>query len=155
MKLAELKAQVYECWRDLSEFQSAIVEPDRFKPEVRRFGDLRRKITWEKAYAAFKAKNCYDACLDAWTLIRYSFNFTPDRWDYPYRHQVIEAFLTLPEGLDLIKLGLEQLLSAPFTTQDRKDASGFFELVQEQPGRIGLPVGSVRQLASPHPARAS
>ncbi|NET31357.1 MAG: hypothetical protein F6K19_05065 [Cyanothece sp. SIO1E1] len=36
-------------------------------------------------------------------------NYTPDKWDYELRHQIFEAFLTNPDGLELIKTGLEQL----------------------------------------------
>ncbi|HBL11353.1 MAG TPA: hypothetical protein DD379_08080 [Cyanobacteria bacterium UBA11162] len=130
MKITELKDQVYQCWTDLSNFKGAVIQPENFKQEVRQYGDLRRKSTWEKAYAAFWAKNCYDSCLDAWTLIRYSFNFTLDRWDYEYRYQIIEEFLQIPGAIELIQLGLEQLLSQPFTQHDRRQAHGFFELTE-------------------------
>jgi hypothetical protein len=151
MKLAELKQQAYEAWECLSTFKGAVVQPQNFKAEVKQqFGDLRCKQTWVKAVARFTARNCYDACLDAYSLILYDFNFTPERWDYEYRHLIIEEFLAIPGALELIKLGLEQLFSSTFTSQEREQAHGFFELVPAAAGRIGLPVGSIPQLAGTH-----
>lgn len=132
MKLAELKQRVYECWARLSTYNCAVVQTENFKPEVRHFGDLRCKETWEKALAQFRALNAYDSCLDAYKLILYSFNFVPDHPEYEYRHQIFEAFLTLPDGLDLIRTGLEQLYSNDFTPEEREGANGFLRLVQEE-----------------------
>lgn len=146
MKLPELKQRVYEAWEFLSGYRGSVLQPERFKPEMRTFGDLRRKETWVQALARFEALNAAHDCLDAYNLILISFNFTPDRWDYEYRHRILDEFLMVPGAIDLLKLGLEQLFTSPFTDQDRSEAHGFFELVAEQPGRFGLPVGSVRQL---------
>ena len=44
----------------------------------------------------------------------------------------------LPEALEIIQTGLEQLFSSEFTQQDREEANGFFELVQEQCERRGI-----------------
>lgn len=46
MKLAELKQRVYESWECLSSYNSAVIQPENFKLEVRRYGDLRCKTTW-------------------------------------------------------------------------------------------------------------
>ncbi|MGB7444124.1 MAG: hypothetical protein WA919_23915 [Coleofasciculaceae cyanobacterium] len=54
------------------------------------------------------------------------------RWDYELRYQILEEFLTIPGAFELIEMGLEQLFSSNFTQQQRKRASGFFELVAEQ-----------------------
>jgi hypothetical protein len=135
MKLSELKQKVYQSWKSLSSFKGQLLNPDDFKSEVRHFGDLRRKQTWVRALARFEAVNAYQSCLDASSLLLYSFNFTPDRWDYDYRHQIFEEFLMYGNALDLIKLGLEQLYQHPYTEDDRREAHGFFELVAEQAGR--------------------
>ena len=147
MKLKELKQQVYECWRDLSAFNGALVQDAQFKPEVRQFGDLRRKSTWQKAYTVFWAKNIYDSCLDAWMLCTRFFNYSPNQWDYELRFDVFDEFLKLPEGLDLIRQGLEQLYSSDFNDKDRSNTNGFFELAegwgrqQQQLGLAAEPVG--------------
>lgn len=140
MRIKELKQQVYEEWHRRHWYHQAVCKPttptgdEMFKREIRTYGDLRFKATWVKALARFSALNSYEACLDASNLILYDFNFTPDRWDYEFRHQVIEEFLMLPGALDLIRLGLEQLFSDTFTQQERSQANGFFELVQEHTG---------------------
>lgn len=146
MKLSELKQATYQAWQDLNTWKGQVMQPENFKSEVKTFGDLRRKDTWVRALARFEATFAHRSCLDAWSLILHSFNFTPDREDYEYRHAIFEEFLLYPDALDLIKLGLEQLYSADFTPQEREEANGFFELVAEQQTRRGLPINIVRRL---------
>lgn len=153
MKLSELKQKVYRSWEFLSSFKGQLLNPGNFKPEVRIFGDLRRKDTWIKALARFEAILAYQSCLDASSLLLYSFNFTPDRWDYEYRHQIFEEFLMYGNALDLINLGLEQLHQYPYTEDDRREAHGFFDLVSEQRRRGGFPIERAgRQLTAPSAA---
>lgn len=143
MKLPELKQRTEEAWKDLHEAKGAIAVRS-LKDEVRAtFGDLRRRDTWVRALATFEAQFHHAACLDAWSLILHSFNVTPDRWDYEIRHEFFEAFLQLPDGLELIKMGLEQLL-INFEAEERQ-CDGFFELVAEQQerGRDGFSIGSI------------
>jgi hypothetical protein len=153
LKLADLKQQVYQCWTHLSEFNGALVQPENFQAEVRQqFGDLRCKQTWINAYCQFTAQNSADVCLEAWTLIRYDFNFTPNRWDYELRHQILEAFLTLPEGAELLKIALEQLFGDLFTPDERSEASGFIRLVAEQQARGRLSTIPIRGTLGSHAA---
>jgi len=143
MRSSELKQQVYADWYRRHWYNQAVcvssspTQDEGFKQEIRTYGDLRLKTTWVKALARFAALNSQEGCMDACNLILYDFNFTPDRWDYEFRYQVIEEFLMLPGALDLIRLGLEQLFSDTFTQEERRQAHGFFELVQEQRGRTG------------------
>lgn len=147
MKLSELKEKVYQAWKDLNTWKGGILmQPENFKPEMKTFGDLRRKDTWIKALARFHATLAYNSCLDAWSLITHTLNFTPDDWDYEYRHLIFEEFLLYPDALDLLKLGLEQLYSADFTPREREEAHGFFELVAEQQTRRGLPTDNLWRL---------
>jgi hypothetical protein len=155
MKLAQLKQKVYEAWEFLNTYKGRVLQPENFQAEIRTFGDLRRKNTWVKALARFEALNAYHNCLDAYMLILNDFNFTSDRWDYEYRHQIVDEFLMIPDALDLLKLGLEQLFSEPFTQEDRKEAHGFFELVEEQRGRIGLPIRLIWRLPETQQTPAS
>lgn len=155
MKLTELKQHVWDAWEFLNEWKGQVLQPENFVAEVKRFGDRRYKRTWVKALAHFEAVNAHQNCLDAYMLILNDFNFTPDRWDYEYRHEILDAFLMYPDSLDLIKTGLEQLLSSDFTPTEQAEAHGFFELVEErggEPGRIGLPIGSDRRLPAASPA---
>jgi hypothetical protein len=153
MRISELKQQVYEEWHRRHWYNQAVCTPsvpagdEVFKREIRTYGDLRFKSTWVRALARFSALNSYEACLDASNLILYDFNFTPDRWDYEFRHQVVEEFLMLPGSLELIRLGLEQLFSDTFTQEERSQANGFFELVQEHSrGTRGIATESIGQL---------
>lgn len=133
MKMKELKQEVYESWKDLSAFNRALVQPEHFKPEVRKFGDLRYKKTWEAAYCTFTGRNMMDSCLDAFTLITIQFN--PEWWQEGLRHLLmptLDEFLKLPEGLKAIKQAFEQLVGDYTTSRDKENAHGFFRLVQEE-----------------------
>ncbi len=140
MKLPELKKKVYEAWELLSGYRGCVVLPHNFKGEVRKeFGDLRCKDTWIRALARYEALNASHDCLDAHHLILETFNFTKERWDYEYRHLIVDEFLAIPGAVDLIKVGLEALFSEEsFTHEERSSAYGFLELVAEKQER-GLP----------------
>ena len=142
MKLHQLKKAVHYRWQSVIEINEAVVQPEQFKDEIRRqFGDLRYKATWEKALARFYAQIIHDACLDAWGLILYGLNFKPGDRFYEYRHQIFEEFIAFPDGMELLKAGLEQIFySNDFTPQERKEAqgNGFFELVREQSAGRGV-----------------
>ncbi|MBP0017995.1 MAG: hypothetical protein J7647_10610 [Cyanobacteria bacterium SBLK] len=158
MNFAELKKETYEMWECVSTFKGAVVQPEYFKGEVKTFGDLRCKETWKKAYCSFYAKMIRSSILDAYNLILYQFNPSPDDWDYELRYRIFEEFLTFPDGLDFIKLGLEQLFSSDFTRQDREEARGFFLMVQEESargGEFGGAIGSLREFAKLARAQAS
>ena len=111
---------------------------------MKNFGDRHYKKTWIQALCGFEAALLYKSCLDSWALITINLNFTPDRWDYEYRHQILDEFLMYPDGLEIIRNGIEQLYSADFNTQDSEEANGFFRLVAERErdaGRIDLLIG--------------
>jgi hypothetical protein len=134
VKLNRLRQKVYENWSEINHSKRAIATKD-FKDDVRKnFGDLRRKDTWSKALARYYAHTANIMCLDAWSLILYTLNFTPDSEYYEFRHLILDEFLMFPDGLDLIRMGLEQL-QANFDSNERKEAHGFFELVAEQQQR--------------------
>lgn len=153
MKLNELKAQVYDLWQGyITYYRGAVVQPQQFKTDIRKeFGDLRRKRTWEQAFCRYSALHSRVGLLDADRLIRLDFNFTPDREDYPYRHGIFDEWMSLPEGLEMIKTGLE-VLFRDYTSEEREEVDGFLRLVKEQraAGKLtGVPVG----LAGAVPAR--
>lgn len=129
MQLEELKAHTYECWKDLSDFNGALIQSENFETEVQQFGNLADSKTWQQAYAAFWARNIFDANSDNRTLITTFLNYTPDKWDYELRHQVLEQFLAIPGAMDCIQNGLEQILGNPIDTQEETIAHGVFELV--------------------------
>ncbi|HAX86552.1 MAG TPA: hypothetical protein DCY91_09825 [Cyanobacteria bacterium UBA11370] len=133
MKLSILKQKVYHAWECLSTYNSALVQSENFKSDVRYYGDLRRKKTWEKALVAFIAQNMFDSNLDNYNLILWQFNFTPDRWDYEFRNQILEEFLALPGGLDCLVNGLEQIFQSN-DIEDKEKASGLLTRVVKKSG---------------------
>lgn len=153
MKLRELKSKVYEAWEFLSSYRDCVVLPEHFRGEVRQeFGDLRYKETWMRALARYEALNAFHDCLDAHYLVLHTLNFTKDRWDYEFRYRIFDEFLIIPGALDLLKLGLEQLMSDSFTPSDRRDADGFYQLVAAQQGRDRLPTEFAGRLPGTHTA---
>jgi hypothetical protein len=132
MKLKELKERVRDLWEGyLVYYRDVLIQEQQFKSDIRKeFGDLRRRDTWERAFCRYSALHSRVGLLDADRLIRFDFNFTPDRDDYEYRHRIFDEWLALPEGIELIKTGLE-VLFRDFTAKQREEANGFFRLVQE------------------------
>jgi hypothetical protein len=149
MKLQALKQKALSLWKDIAEIDQVVLQPEHFKAEVKTIGDLRRKATWERAIARFEARIFHDCCLDAYNLIVHSLNFgTEGRWDYFLKDLIIEEFLSYPDGLDMIRIGLEDLFKLDFSAQVRDAAYGLSAMVQQQlecRGNIGQSVGSVRQ----------
>ena len=155
MKLYELKPKVYDAWEFLSSYRGCVMLPEHFKADVRKeFGDLRYKETWIRALARYEALNAFHDCLDAHSLVLHALNFTKDRWDYEFRYRIFDEFLTIPGALDLLKLGLEQLMSDSFTPSDRRDADGFYQLVAEQRGRDRFPTELAGRIPDALPAPA-
>jgi hypothetical protein len=155
MKLQDLKARVLDQWEFSHECNSALPAED-FKSAIRKYGDLRKKATWVKAYATLKATNTYDSCLDAYKIITISFN--SEWWaaeTREYLTEVFDAFLTIPGAIDLIRTGLEQLFSDYCTPDEREHTDGFLKLVQGATERIGLPTGFVRGFPRLNAAQAS
>lgn len=154
MKLKRLKELTYGAWARLSVYNGALVQPENFKPEVRRVGDMRYKATWEKAYAQFRVKNildCFEGCDSLITLhLNPHFGSDEDRELYSL---VLDEFLAQPEGPEYIRLGLEQIFGESFDTEDREAARELLGLVgaRREAGRgepDGLPVDLERQLRS-------
>jgi hypothetical protein len=155
VKLDELKQKVYSAWECLSDFNDALIQPENFLQEVRAFGDLRRKSTWQKAYCSFWARNIFDSNSDNRSLITVFFNYTPAQWDWELRHEIIDQFLAIPGGADCIINGLEQIFNYPIDKKEEEIACGVLSLVQEQSGGSGrIAAGAVRQLAGFNEARA-
>lgn len=159
MKLPELKKKVWALWTKLNSWKGELTSsPESFVAEMKRIGDRRYKQTWITALCRFEAMLSYEACLDSWALLTISFNFTPDRWDYEYRHQILDEFLMYPDGLEIIRTGLEQLYSNDYA-EERENADGFFRLVAEREGRdrrIGVANGFARTaITGTRPAAAA
>lgn len=147
MNIKQLKTYVYEAWVRLHTFNGAVVQPENFKSEVRRYGDLRKKSTWKKAVAAFRAQNFFDSNLDNYNLIIWHLSFPNNEWDYEFRYQIMEEFLMLPGGLECVINGLEQIFQYN-NTEDKEKANELLKMVAEQSTGTGsIATGFIRQLA--------
>ncbi|MEO1619672.1 MAG: hypothetical protein AAFU53_01425 [Cyanobacteria bacterium J06632_3] len=129
MKIQQLKAKVLRLWKALHSWKGDLMSPPAcFGLDIKKqFGDRRYKATWIRALARYEAQMSYESCLDSTLLITTYLNFSPDEPVYEYRHDILEEFLKYPNGLDLIRQGLENLYA-----RDREKAHGFFELVAER-----------------------
>ncbi|NEO84996.1 MAG: hypothetical protein F6J87_12195 [Spirulina sp. SIO3F2] len=136
MKLQELKVRTQELWNYSHKSHGAIAIPSDFKPELRHFGDLRRKTTWAKAYCHFYARQIHDCCLDAFT-VPLSLSLPETDWRYPYHEAIFDEFMKLPGGLALLREGLEQLFIDPdyCTPEEREEGYRVLGLVQGQASR--------------------
>jgi len=83
-----------------------------FKDEVRqRFGDLRRRSTWEQAAIWMAAQGMAQSYLEPYQILGYmvSPTYMNDLIRQHYGQQVIEAMLQFPGVIDILKDGLEQV----------------------------------------------
>jgi hypothetical protein len=132
MKLHELKKLVWSAWCNLNSWQGELTStPESYMAEIKSFGDRRLKSTWIKAFSRFEAMFTYETASDSWGLIGICLNFTPDRQNYAYRHEILDEFLLYPDGLDMLKDALEHLFSSNFSPKDRDEAYGFFKLAAQ------------------------
>lgn len=116
LKLYSLKVITYDCWLSLLEVNqtshSRCEKPSQdqvFKKEMRFYGDLRRKITWEKAYPAVKSQVLWSVSDDSKLLIEVSLiqQSKKEGWRY-LLPQVVEEYMMLPGGADSLAQGLSQ-----------------------------------------------
>jgi hypothetical protein len=115
-KLYELKTKTYECWLSLLEVNQAFhiscekpSEDKVFKKEMRFYGDLRRKDTWEKAYAAVMARFLWSVNDDNKFLIEFYLiqQSKEEGWRY-LLPRVVEEYMMLPGGAESLAQGLSE-----------------------------------------------
>lgn len=82
-----------------------------FRSEMHRYGDLRRRATWEKAAIQLTAQGLAQGLLEAYQVIGYM--VSPDYMNCPIRQQygsqLLDAMFQFPEIVELIRQGLEQV----------------------------------------------
>lgn len=154
MRLKELKEKVYSIWELVHTSKRTLIQPENFKPEIRTYGDLRRKVTWEKALAVLWAKAMWSTNSDNFTLVTVMLNPSSGGWEYEYRYSIFEQFIAIPGAIECIKNGLEQIFDYyDDPSEAQEECRGLFELVQSTTGRaigtgtIDLRFGVQRQLA--------
>jgi hypothetical protein len=134
----------------LHRFTQTVIQPENFKQEIRTYGDLRYKATWQKAFAVLEARNIWEANSYNKDLITTQFHYDPSRWDWELRYEVIDQFLAIPGARDCLIDGLEQIFQE-WDIEDRERANEFLKMVQGQSGRANtIPIESFRQLNAAH-----
>ena len=150
MKLAELKRRTWRQWEKSHSWKGQLTSsPDSYVADIKFFGDLRYKATWERALAKYIAQRAYEGCLDSWMLPLYMLNFQPSDWEHEFRYQILDEFLLYPDGLYLIKQGIEDVFQQDLTNEEEKRLDGFFGFLAEKKERdrtIGGTNGSLLRL---------
>ena len=108
-----------------------------FKSEVRqRFGDLRRRSTWEAAAIWLLAQAIAQAHLEPYEIVGFmvSADYDPnDPVRQHYGEQVVKAMFQFPEIIDIIRQGLEQIYRDGYT-EERQLVETFIAQGHQLPG---------------------
>jgi len=146
MKLAALKEKTYRTW--LLDF--LIEDPETpiqtactdlaFKSVIRdRFGDLRRRSTWETAFVSLKAQSMYNNNSHSQYLVELSFISAPVKEGYAeYVPQILEQFLKLEGGMDCIVTGLQYALKNGLAVTTTPAVLNFLQLGYQVAKRLQL-----------------
>ncbi|XHX79457.1 MAG: hypothetical protein RBJ76_05870 [Stenomitos frigidus ULC029] len=146
MKLATLKEKTYRTW--LLDFliedpetpiQTACIDL-AFKSVVRdRFGDLRRRDTWEAAFVSLKAQSMYSHNSHSQYLIERSFIESPQKEGYSeYIPQILDAFLQIKGGMSCLVTGLQYALKNGLALTTKPAVLNFLKLGYQVAKRLEL-----------------
>lgn len=146
MKLAALKEQTYQTWLidyliDDPETPVQTATTDlAFKSVIRdRFGDLRRKSTWEAAFASIMAKSMYEHFDERHFLIEHNFIEFPQQYGYSeYVPQILEQFLQIKGGMECIVSGLQSALQHGLYEATKPAVLNFLKLGYQVAKRLQL-----------------
>ena len=174
LKIQELRRAAYDGWEMLCSMQDVrtgfplseeVSEAEAlclpyanplFKNEVRdRFGDLRRRSTWEKAAIAYSAHAMVQSYLEPAAVVGYM--ATPDYLNCKIRQhygdRVIDEMFQFPEILPIVKRGLEQLLWEPsspeYEARDRETALQFLNRFRSKLPAVALPAIALPGIVAP------
>ncbi len=159
MKLAALKEKTYRTW--LLDF--LIEDPDTpiqtactdlaFKSVIRdRFGDLRRKATWEAAFVAVLAQSMREHNSHSQSLVEREFILFPQQEGYSeYVPQLLETFLKTEGGMECIVTGLQYALKNGLAVTTKPDVLSFLKLGYQVAKRLELEQAFSRAMAESLP----
>ena len=146
MKLAALKEKTYRTW--LLDF--LIEDPETpiqtactdlaFKSVIRdRFGDLRRKATWETAFVCLKAQSMREHNSHSQYLVELNFITWPEKEGYAeYVPQILEQFLKTDGGIGCIVTGLQYALKNGLAVTTKPALLNFLQLGYQVAKRLQL-----------------
>jgi len=151
--LKGLKEKSYFLWCYLTDveaqFGAVFAEQyARFKQAIRsQFGDLRYRVTWERAWSSLTADHLWENLDDNRFLIQLFTEFAPQEgWDHLIAF-ILDRLLQNGEALDCIKRGLERILqlspNAEFTAERKLFHAVQAALArQTATGRASLPTAA-------------
>ncbi len=140
MKIQELKAEVRSSWEVANLTDGTPTVDSLFKTEIRKFGDLRRKATWEAAAIALEARWLLGGAENRDLVEYFCAPDTPVGLEY--NQEVLDYVLAHKDGLERIKNGLESLYLTPITPNDREYALSFLKRISgyEEIPDLALPM---------------
>ncbi|WP_346294136.1 hypothetical protein [Sphaerothrix gracilis] len=106
-----------------------------------RFGDLRCRSTWKNAAIWLHAQAIAQGYLEAYEIVTFmvSADYDPSNLiRQHYGQQVVEAIMTFPEILEMIRSGLEQIYRDEYT-EERQLVEQFIAQGNQLPGLDVLP----------------
>lgn len=161
LTITELKQEAYGNWEVLclergvyspgpnsldlpkTEAERLPITNTAFKDEVRqRFGDLRRRSTWESAAIWFAAQGMAQSYLEPYQIVGYlvSDTYLNDPIRRHYGDRLIEALLQFPEVIDIVRRGLEQVYREADYQEERSLVEQFIQTGHQLPAQLALPV---------------
>jgi hypothetical protein len=127
VKIQELKAEVSSSWETLNLTDGTPTVKSLFQDEIRKFGDLRRRSTWEKAAIVLESRWLLGG-LENRDIIHYFCE--PDTLvGKEYNQSVLDELLMDRNALERLKNGLENLYISPVTSKDREYAMRFLKRI--------------------------
>lgn len=127
MKIQELKAEVRSSWETLNLTDGTPTDEALYKAELRKFGDLRCKSTWERAAISLEARWILGG-LENRDIIHYF--CAPDTpVGMVYNQAVLDELLLDSSALGRIKNGLESLYRSPWRAEDGEHAMSFLKRI--------------------------
>ena len=145
--LKGLKRESYSLWCALESVDESFddafaVRYTHFKQTLRqRFGDLRYKVTWERAWAHLWSKVIYEFNDNNTELVQRTFTVSPQRegWEH-LLPLVLDEFLQLPHTLAGLKDGFERIVQT-HSTDAFPQAKVLFYAVQASLQRLNANCG--------------
>ncbi|MGG6298275.1 hypothetical protein ACQ4M4_28250 [Leptolyngbya sp. AN02str] len=119
MKLNQLKEETYRAWNVFCAVEGTPIVDSLFREEVKKFGDRRKKSTWEAVAVHFEARWVMYG-LDPSEVVRY-FSDPDSSFSTEFRFQVFDVLVSYEEGVVRLKMGLEQIFQEESKAQWEQD----------------------------------
>lgn len=153
--LSELKEEVGGLWRS----DVDVLEVVTLKDDIRaRFGDLRFKATWERAFCYYYVETLTGFAMAAEPEGIYEFYLDIDswpEWQQSLRLKILDCMLANPRCLEMLRNTLESLVRFRGISYATQTAHEFFGLVREKFGGSPDPVSTAFRGLESHSSAAA